>query len=419
MIVNPLNLALQQNQIKRSSINFKGGQRLDVAKNQMRILLSQDIWAPKLGVKMPESILEKEALLELLEKRVKLDRLARLTNERFKIRTKLSEYKELAEINPNSPMIPILLNELKKYGNLDSVLKTLDKQIQLEEKKNPDAIKYFEELAKTEEEYLAKKLVRSNQLDTFWYKVRKNNLNSGNNFTTTELIEIIKSGKAEPVVKKAPTHIFSRKELESVIEKEYEQLLRENINVYATEQENKENVMNRGQESLNVRQILEKKYSNSIKRLPGFEKKLKNIYSMIEKRYAYKVDRLVNTDIYPIGIIWDQMRPLEKDIKRLTKEIVDIEDKISQESNNSLLTKQLSEKKAALVEAKNDWIKGMTYSVEYEDINRCRMIDAGKIQEYEYLTSENKTINNFKKAMTIYKDNNNTIPDEYWNEILR
>ena len=73
MFINPINqvrISNSKTTSKRSlskSINFTGYPKADVAKNQMKILLSQDIWAPKLKVKMPESQLEKETLLEILE----------------------------------------------------------------------------------------------------------------------------------------------------------------------------------------------------------------------------------------------------------------------------------------------------------------------------------------------------------------
>ena len=81
----------------------------------MKILLSQDIWAPKLKVKMPESQLEKETLLEILENRLKLDKYVRLFNERRFILSQLAKVDELADkafsdqctsANPRVPLIP-------------------------------------------------------------------------------------------------------------------------------------------------------------------------------------------------------------------------------------------------------------------------------------------------------------------------
>ena len=59
-----------------SSVSFYGYKpNPELIKNQYRIMLTQDIWAEKLAVKMPETPLEREVLLEVLAMRKKLDRL--------------------------------------------------------------------------------------------------------------------------------------------------------------------------------------------------------------------------------------------------------------------------------------------------------------------------------------------------------
>ena len=60
MLINPITHTIN------NTNTFKGGPNPTIAKNQMRILLTQDIWAPKLKIKKPESPLEKEVLLEVL-----------------------------------------------------------------------------------------------------------------------------------------------------------------------------------------------------------------------------------------------------------------------------------------------------------------------------------------------------------------
>ena len=61
------------------SVSFSGGLKTnpEVLKNQFRIFLTQDIWAEKLAVKFPESLMEKEVLLEVLNHRKFLDKYAR------------------------------------------------------------------------------------------------------------------------------------------------------------------------------------------------------------------------------------------------------------------------------------------------------------------------------------------------------
>ena len=52
--------------------------KTEIAKNQMKILLSQDIWAQKLKVKMPGTVEEKDVIIPILENRLKLDKFVRL-----------------------------------------------------------------------------------------------------------------------------------------------------------------------------------------------------------------------------------------------------------------------------------------------------------------------------------------------------
>lgn len=102
---------------------FKGGPKPEILRNQLKVLLTQDIWAQNLKVKAPETALEKEVLLEILQNRLRLDRFARLSNQRFKLRTQSSHLNSLLKNNPNHPDIPRLTEELKKHGNLQSTLK--------------------------------------------------------------------------------------------------------------------------------------------------------------------------------------------------------------------------------------------------------------------------------------------------------
>ena len=67
---------------------------------------------------------------------------------------------------------------------------------------------------------------------------------------------------------------------------------------------------------------------------------------------------------------------------------------------------------------KQEWLEGAKFSVKYEAINRERMNAAGRLSEYNYLTGENKIIQRHKEAIEIYKNNNNSIPDELLANIL-
>ena len=424
MFINPINqvrISNSKTTSKRSlnkSINFTGYPKADVAKNQMKILLSQDIWAPKLKVKMPESQLEKETLLEILENRLKLDKYVRLFNERRFILSQLAKVDELRAENPRSAEADKISASLAKRGNISSVLATLNKQIEQEEKRNQSAIKYFEDLDKTFEEYIGKKLVKYNQLDKAWHQLKKNNLNPNGELSTAELIEIVKSGKGVEKVVSPSAHILSRKDLINTLEKEYEELMRKSINIYATSRENQE-INNQYDKSRNIRYQLNEKYGNIIKKYPGMDEALKGIYSKVEKKYSFKVNQLTGVDIYPIGEIWDQMKDVEKSIKTIMEELPVLKEKFAKDPSNKTLEMEITGKEIVLVGLRDDWTRGAKLSVDYEAINQQRMADAGHLSEYEYLTSENKTLNKHKLAMKVYNENNQSIPEDFWSDILK
>lgn len=411
-------LSKPEKDITTEQPNFRGIEKAEVAKNQMRILVAQDIWAPRLKVKLPESQLEKEALLEVLEQRLKLDKYVRLKNDRLAIFAKLDEIDELSVENPKSPKVLALKNELAKRGNIDAVLLTINRQLEQEEKRNKSAFDYFENLDKTMEEYLDKKLIKYNQIEKFWHQVRKNDINAEGKLNTSELIETLKSPeKIEASSAKPVSKILSRKEFLAQIEKEYEQLLRENINVYATAKENKE-VNSQYKESRNVRYQIMQKHANAIKNLPGITDTIRSTFSKIEKMYAYKVHKITGVNIYPIGEIWDQMRPVEKSLLSLTKEISELKTKLLEDQGNKELEKELLLKEKMLEEAKTDWLTGAKLVVNYEATNYSRMEEAGKLNEYIYLTAENKRLNLNKEIVQILTENEGTIPEEYWDKII-
>ena len=72
--------------INQQNINYKGiklskiGDRKDVLKNKFKILSSQDIFAPIINIKLPESKLQKTALIEVLQNRLKIEKLTKLKN---------------------------------------------------------------------------------------------------------------------------------------------------------------------------------------------------------------------------------------------------------------------------------------------------------------------------------------------------
>ena len=385
-----------------------------VVVNKFKVLIGQDPFAAKLAVKMPESDEERIALLEILEHRVKLDRFVRLNAEKWGISIKLAEAERLAEEAPNSPEYHEVMRWLKNKGNLDSVVATLNKQIEQEAKRNKPAIEFFEELSKLEDEYLAKKIVKEQQIEKFWYRVTKENINADGRFSTSELIEIVKSGKVPPkageTVAAAP-RIASRKDLLAVIKSEYRQLLREETNVYDLNK-------NHTASAKDAQKRLKEKYASQIARTEVADSRLEDIFRYIEREFNAQIDNIMDIDIYPIGEHWNQMLEVESKLRSLRREVAQLIARVSTSPSdleaNAILTKKLAEMESV----KKLWILGMKKSVHYEAVNREMMEKAGKLKPYDYLTGENKVIKLHKEALEICEKNNDELPEEMWVKIL-
>ena len=105
----------------QKSYTFKGLSP-EIQRNQLKILLTQDIWNTGLRVKMPETQLEKDVLLEILQQRLKLDRLARLCNERMKFKTLLIAINNLLKENPSHPDLEPMIKEVEKRRKKEKFL---------------------------------------------------------------------------------------------------------------------------------------------------------------------------------------------------------------------------------------------------------------------------------------------------------
>ncbi len=382
----------------------------EVLKNQFRILLTQDIYAPSLKVKMPDTPLEKEVLLEILQNRLKLDRLTRLTNENVRLKTLIGYIKRLRAENPLHPDLPGLEETLSKKGNIASYLRTLQKSIDIEASRKKPVLDYFRAIEKLEDEYLEKHLIRTGTMDKFWHKIDKNNINPDGKLSTQEIIDII-SKEQSSVSAKAAAQQMSKKQLLSTIQNQYEQFLRENVDVYKGES-------NHNHVARSARQMILKEYAGLINKFQGSDKQITKIFESVEEKYTFKVDRLEGIDIYPIGEIWKDMKADENSIRGLMGEINSLRQQLSKTPNSTKVKNLIKAKETELEKLKKDWLTRLKYSVKYEAINRQRMIDADRLPEYEYLTAENKTIKRHKQVFNAYVKNNKSIPEDLWTTVI-
>lgn len=409
MLINPIS----QNPVAQ---NFRGGLKPEVAKNRLRVLFTQDIWAEKLSVRMPQSIEEKDVLLEVLQNRLKLDRFTRLSNQKFKLNGLLKYAKFLTETNPEHKDLPEVEKEIAKQGNIEAVFKTLNKNIQLEQNKNKQAIDYFKNIEKIEEEYCQNKLVKDSHLNKFWTGIKKHNINSDGQYSTKDLLEIISGKKSLETAKieKTASQILPKKQLLARIEKDYELTLRQNINIY-------EHKSNRYNDAIEARKIVEEKYRDSINYYPGIDKLLAKTYNFIESKMRYKINKIADAekDIHPLNIVLDDMAKRCNSMKEVKNHIAQIKRLLAENPDNPELKAELLKAEQALEDLKLDWTARLVCSVEFENENNEILTNAGCGFEYEFLTKENKTIKRNKELYEMFKQNKNSFPDEIWNEIIK
>ena len=112
------------------------------------------------------------------------------------------------------------------------------------------------------------------------------------------------------------------------------------------------------------------------------------------------------------------MRVMEATILAANIEIQELRAGLVKFPHSRKIKDALKKKENLVQKMKQEWLEGAKFSVKYEAINRERMNAAGRLSEYNYLTGENKIIQRHKEAIEIYKNNNNSIPDELWAKIL-
>ena len=377
----------------QKSYTFKGLSP-EIQRNQLKILLTQDIWNTGLRVKMPETQLEKDVLLEILQQRLKLDRLARLCNERMKFKTLLIAINNLLKENPSHPDLEPMIKEVEKKGNVESYLRTLSKNIEQEKKKREVPLQYFKEIDRLEEEYIERRLIKYNALNKFWAQINKGNINKDGTLSTEDLIKIIsdaKVGDEAKVSKTASNQLLSKKQLLSQIQVKYEDMLRKGVDVYRGE--GWHNIV-----AMKARETISEFFAEYLKKYPDL-----------------RADRVSDIDIYPIGDIWNDMDADKKAMKELIQKIESLKSKkdIKKEEKEVL-----TEMEKELAEMKKVWLVRLKYSVKYADANRERMIQAGKIEDYDYLTSDNKTLKLHKELFEAYKNNNDILSEHLWSEVV-
>lgn len=176
-----------------SENNLSFGRKLprSVEANRMRIFMTQDIYSPRLHFRKPQSLAEKEVLLEILNHRLNLDRYVNLTNAKFKFLTQIDKIFTMAKENSSSPELVPMCKKLLKQGNPDSILKTYTKSIEAESIAHKDSLDYFKKIEQKEIEYRKKGLITEQKLKKVWNNIKSADMNPKGKYSTKELIKLV------------------------------------------------------------------------------------------------------------------------------------------------------------------------------------------------------------------------------------
>jgi len=410
--------SIQSNLPANNKFSFKGLSP-EVVKNQMRIYLCQDIFAEKLKVKLPETELEKEVLLEVLKNRLHLDKLTRLANGKIKLKTMLNEAVDLTEKDPENSRLNELKTELAKKGNLEAVVDTMNKSIEKEKKIKKSALDYFANIRSLEDEYFKKHLITTSKADHFFKTIKTNNINKDGKYSTEDLIDIIskynitnhKNSEQQISVKKKKSNINKNRFIEILIS-DYEDFIRKNVNIYRPNSTSVDILKSF------ANNYVTEKFSDLFNKFPEVTKQLDRICTSIRVKILNKIKKFENLEIYNLEKILNEMDRTLSRSKNLQKEIDILNEKVKI-NNDEKLNKTLIQKKAELTKEKILWQEFLDTIVYAEAENRKRITEVGCEEEYNYLVEHNKTINKFKELHKIFKENNDMLPDEEWENFLK
>lgn len=412
-IKNKTTSTLHSNKNRLVNNVFKGSIKTEISRNQLKILLSQDIWAEKLAVKKPETPLEKEVLLEILQNRKFLDKFTKLNNEKYRLINEISTLNFLIDKDPSNSEIPKLKEKITSRGNLDSILSTLNKKIELELKKNKPAFDYIKNIEKIEDEYRKRKLINDSKMNKFWHQIMKNNINEENKYSTKNLINIIENDTtpagSQNIQEVAKAH--SKKSLLEKVSNLYEQYLRENIDVY-------EGRIYRYKSELSEHKEIMDLYNQAITKYPEIKKQFYKISEALENKFRYKIQQLNKIEVYPVGEIWKEMKIVEYDVKQLNNSINILTKQLEKNPDNKEILESIIKNKELIKDLQKKWLYGLEASMKLESVNRQQIAKAGKLADYNYLVGENKTRKRYQDAYNLFHENNYTIPEDKWSEIM-
>lgn len=412
---------------KSCNTNFNGKKAL-FRENELKALLSQDIWSPELRVRMPQSAEEKKVLIEILTKRLELDELVKLTNNKFKLLTDYNYLNSLIKNDPNNSQIPELRETLLKDGDVTTRYNEMDETINMLKKQHKTAYDYLVNLGNMSEKLIDNHIITIGKMQKFWDSITKNNINPDGKLSTKEILEQVTNCKigennTEKAASTKTSPILTKGKAISNIENSYEQALLESLNIYQP-------TSNHSSDVKYAKKNSEQFISTILKHFPEIKNQLANIYDRVEKKIMNTVIRLINVkrvvdgnivqgvQVHPLDRVWQDMDERVKIAKNAIKEIETIKSELVKKPNDDKLKSELNKQNAILNEAKSDWLELLDYSVKWEVENQKLFDEADRLRDYSYLTSKNAIIKQHRELYNLVKENQNTMPEEKWAEIF-
>lgn len=288
------------------------------------------------------------------------------------------------------------------------------KKIAVAKSKNIQAIKYFENLDKLEEEYTASKLLKNNELAKFWYQIKKNNINKDHKYSTQELLDIVQGKKAieqtEEVQKIKPvTKKITRKDVINELGEKYEQFLRENISIY---------LQNFNEANIEGRRIINEYLEKYNVAFPGLKKQLIRTVEDNIRKYNFKVESLGEGQYYQLDERHIELVAGLKLIKNKKAELAKLQKTANKNKDDKKAQAAVTKAEKSLAKFQREWIKALKEGVEAEAANREMFTAKGKGDAYDYLMGKNKNVVTYKKIYALIKENKGKLPEEVWESLI-
>lgn len=124
----------------------------------------------------------------------------------------------------------------------------------------------------------------------------------------------------------------------------------------------------------------------------------------------------INVDVKDLFAV---VESCEQRLYKLDCERNELKQMIAKESQNVLLEQELEKIESEIVETREQWTQKMLKLAKSLKENKEIIISSGFKDEYEYIFGINHHIKKYEKAFDVYQENNSSIPESYWQNLIK